>query len=279
MTRRNFLKSSGALAALGFAGSTYAWQIEPFWLEFVHITMPIPNLPAELSGKTLMQISDTHVGLKFDTNYLINSFKSARKFQPDFVVYTGDFLEYQSDEQYQQLEDVFEYAVLGKEGTYGALGNHDYGPEAQFPDIARKTTNILQRKGIHILRNEQIDHHGLNFIGVDDFWSPRFNPELALRDMNNKEGNIALCHNPDAVDFPEWAGYNSWILSGHTHGGQCKVPFMSPPVLPVKNKRYVAGQYDLFDGRTLYVNRALGHLWQVRFNVRPEITIFHLETA
>ena len=48
-------------------------------------------------------------------------------------------------------------------------------------------------------------------------------------------------------------------------------------MLPVKNTRYSAGKIDLEDGRTLYVNRALGHLWQVRFNVRPEITLFTLE--
>ena len=70
--------------------------------------------------------------------------------------------------------------------------------------------------------------------------------------------------------------YQGWILSGHTHGGQCKPPFLPPPMLPVKNKKYSAGKFDLKDGKTLYINRALGHLWQVRFNVRPEITIFEL---
>ena len=74
-------------------------------------------------------------------------------------------------------------------------------------------------------------------------------------------------------------GYKGWILSGHTHGGQCKPPFLPAPMLPVKNKRYSAGQFELSGERNLYINRALGHLWQVRFNVRPEITIFTLERA
>ena len=56
-----------------------------------------------------------------------------------------------------------------------------------------------------------------------------------------------------------------------------KPPFLNPPILPVKNKKYSSGKLDLQDGRNLYINRAIGHLWQVRFNVRPEITIFNLE--
>jgi len=88
---------------------------------------------------------------------------------------------------------------------------------------------------------------------------------------------VALCHNPDVCDMDVWQGYAGWILSGHTHGGQCKPPFLPPPMLPVKNKRYAAGLVPLAGGRTLYVNRALGHLWQVRLNVRPEITLFELD--
>ena len=98
-----------------------------------------------------------------------------------------------------------------------------------------------------------------------------------MDNINIDVANIALSHNPDTVDHSIWNNYNSWILSGHTHGGQCKPPFLNPPMLPVKNTRYSAGEIDLEDGRTLYINRALGHLWQVRFNVRPEITLFTLE--
>ncbi|MEL6721459.1 MAG: hypothetical protein AAFP82_22360 [Bacteroidota bacterium] len=76
-----------------------------------------------------------------------------------------------------------------------------------------------------------------------------------------------------------WNDYQGWILSGHTHGGQCKPPFLKAPLLPVQNKNYAAGVYDLGGGRSLYINRALGHLWQIRFNVRPEITLFSLEQA
>jgi predicted MPP superfamily phosphohydrolase len=90
---------------------------------------------------------------------------------------------------------------------------------------------------------------------------------------------IVLAHNPDVQDLPIWAGVRCWSLAGHTHGGQVKPPFLPPPVLPVRNKRYVAGEYGVGPGRTLYINRGLGHLTQVRFNVRPELTLFTLRRA
>ena len=100
-----------------------------------------------------------------------------------------------------------------------------------------------------------------------------------LRSIDQQQANIVLCHNPDVADEPVWGDYGGWILSGHTHGGQCKPPFLNPPLLPVRNTRYTAGQFDLAGGRTLYINRAVGHLWPVRFNVRPEITLFELHKA
>ncbi len=87
---------------------------------------------------------------------------------------------------------------------------------------------------------------------------------------------VALCHNPDVCDLNIWNGFKGYILSGHTRGSQCKPPFLPPPMLPIENERYAAGMIDLPDSRMLYISRALAHLWQVRFNVRPEITVFTL---
>jgi hypothetical protein len=67
------------------------------------------------------------------------------------------------------------------------------------------------------------------------------------------------------------------MLSGHTHGGQCKPPFLPPPLLPVRNKRYTSGEFDLGNGRSMYINRGLGYLRRVRFNARPEITAFRMK--
>jgi predicted MPP superfamily phosphohydrolase len=69
------------------------------------------------------------------------------------------------------------------------------------------------------------------------------------------------------------------VLSGHTHGGQCKPPFLPPPLLPVQNRRYTCGEFEIGNERRLYISRGLGHLLQVRINVRPEITLFDLQLA
>jgi uncharacterized protein len=273
MKRRTFIKSILALA--GISG-IYAWQIEPFWLEFVKKKMPIQHLPEALSGLTLLQISDIHVGNRFDWKYLIQSFEKAKTLQPDFVVYTGDFVCYENEQQFEQLKTVMGSAVKGRLATIAILGNHDYGKNWAEKEVANRITQILSEVGIVVLRNQQINVDGLNIIGMDDYWGKNFDPKTAMQQYNPEQATIVLCHNPDVCDLDVWNGYKGWILAGHTHGGQVKPPFLPPSILPVKNKRYASGEISLSDGRTLYINRALGHLWQVRFNVRPEITVFEL---
>lgn len=280
MNRRKFIKRTfWGTVGIGFLTGLYAWQIEPFWLEFVKRKMPIANLPDKLVGKTLMQISDIHIGNRFDYSYIIDSFKKAQKFNPDYVVYTGDYVSYENEKQFQQLEEVLKHTVKGKIGTVGILGNHDYGKNWAEQNVADKISGQLTNAGIQILKNDQIDISGLNIIGFDDYWALNFAPEKVMNNYDQSKANLLLCHNPDVCDLDVWNGYKGWILSGHTHGGQCKPPFLNAPMLPVKNKKYSQGEIDLNDGRTLYINRAVGHLWQVRFNVRPEITIFELEKA
>ncbi len=267
------------VGGVGAITGLYTWQIEPFWLEFVYQNMPIKNLPDELIGKTLLQISDIHVGNQFPRQYLIDSFAKAQALKPDFVVYTGDFVSYKTSEQLGQLAEVFQSVVTGSLATVGILGNHDYGKNWRESAVATQVVEILEGKGVEILRNTKNNYNGLNIIGLDDYWGTNFAPEEVMQNLDLAEANLVLVHNPDVCDLPIWQNYDSWILSGHTHGGQCKPPFLPPPSLPVKNKRYTAGKFDLSGGRTLYINRALGNLHQVRFNVRPEITIFTLKKA
>lgn len=280
MNRRKFLKRTfwGTLG-VGALSGFYAWQIEPFWLEYVHRKMKVKNLPNQLVGKTLMQISDIHVGNRFDYQFIIDSFKEAQALKPDIVVYTGDFVSYETNKQISQLNEVLKYAVKGTIGTVGILGNHDYGENWSDQEVAEQILDELSIAGIHMLRNTSVNLDGLNIIGFDDLWGLNFDPETAMENYDESIANLVLCHNPDVCDLDVWNGYEGWILAGHTHGGQCKPPFLNAPMLPVKNKRYAQGEIDLFDGRTLYINRALGHLWQVRFNVRPEITVFELVKA
>lgn len=279
MTRKTFLKKLFQLAVVGSFPALYSWQVEPFWVEFVERKLPIRNLPVNLEGKILMQISDLHVGNRFDWNFLIESFHKAKKFNPDFVVYTGDFVNHGTLEEQNDLKIVMEEAVYGNLGKFGILGNHDYGPGWKDIELSRSICRILNSYGIEMLNNEQNNRYGINFIGFEDLCSPNFDPLKVMKDLDQSKANLVLCHNPDVCDKDVWNGYQGWILSGHTHGGQCRIPGLITPILPVKNKKYVSGEIDLQDGRMLYINRAIGHSYQVRFMVRPEITVFTLTKA
>jgi predicted MPP superfamily phosphohydrolase len=274
MTGRKFIKSIIlAVIAIGL----YAWTIEPFSVEYTQIKMPVHNLPKSLAGKTIMQISDLHIGERISDDFFIKEFKKAQKLQPDFVVYTGDYVSYKTETQLIQLEKVVKYAVRGKLGTIAVLGNHDYGKGWKNKLVAHKITQILKNAGIAVLRNESVFTNGLNFIGIDSYYGTNFKPKKAMKHYKPKEANLVLCHNPDVCDLNVWKNYKGWILAGHTHGGQVKIPFINPPILPVKNKKYSSGRIDLPNKRSLYINRGLGtSIIPLRFNVRPEITIFTL---
>ena len=154
MKRRKFIKKSilGIFGA-GLITGFYSWQIEPFWLEFVHIKMPIKNLPDSLQGKTLMQISDMHVEDSSSCNYLVESFKEAQNYHPDFVVYTGDFVSYKDHTQIDRLKVVMTSAVKGSLGTWAVLGNHDYGWRWSQPEVANAIVDVLENAKITTLRN------------------------------------------------------------------------------------------------------------------------------
>jgi predicted MPP superfamily phosphohydrolase len=182
-------------------------------------------------------------------------------------------------EQIDHAARILSHLRPARLATVGVLGNHDYGSYDTQQWIADQLTGRLREVGIDILSNARRDVQGLTIAGLDDMWGTRFHPAPVLAGLAPGRASLVLCHNPDVADEPVWDGYQGWILCGHTHGGQCKAPFLCPPLLPVINPRYVAGEVDLYDGRRLYINRGLGHLLRVRFNVRPEITVFTLQRA
>lgn len=280
-TRRSVIKYSlGAGTALSAGLTGYTWRIEPHWIQVVRRNLPVANLTNDLAGKTLVQISDLHVGPVVDEAYITAAMNRVSNLKADFLVITGDFMTCNSTEQVPSVVRVLSNLRLGKFATIAILGNHDYGQNCTSLPAADALATKVRSLGIQLLRNQSTQTMGLQFAGIDDYWSQNFNPIKAFASLDPKSPSIALCHNPDGVDHPElWTAYRGWILAGHTHGGQCKPPFLNPPLLPVNNRRYVSGHYDLFDGRQLYINRGLGYLHRVRFNARPEITVFTLKTV
>ena len=219
-----------------------------------------------------------HVGPRVADSYILETFRRVDALAPDIVVYTGDFTSYEPG-IFAHAERVYASLPRGRQATLGILGNHDYGPGWSHPEIAARLADQFRAAGVHVLRNEATEVAGLQIAGLDDLWAHRFDPVRGLAALDPSRPAIVLSHNPDTVDRPGWEQFRGWILSGHTHGGQCKPPFLPPPLLPVQNRRYTAGEFALSGERRLYISRGIGHLLQVRFNVRPEVTIFDLEGA
>lgn len=279
LTRRRFLQvSAGALGAVATAG-VYARCIELHWLETVRRPLPIERLPDALVGKTLLQISDLHIGRRVSDAYLARAFARADALNADLVAYTGDFVSWYPP-TFEKMRRLFQHAPHGRIATLGTLGNHDYGKNWSHPDIAEQVVKVASSFGVDVLRNEVHEVQGLQVLGLDDLWANRFAPESAVARLDPSRAMLALSHNPDTVDLPRWGPFRGWVLAGHTHGGQVRpLPFLPPPILPVVNKRYSAGAFECAEGRRMYVSRGVGHLTPMRFNVRPEITLFTLMRA
>jgi predicted MPP superfamily phosphohydrolase len=232
----------------------------------------------------------------------MRSFRTVSELAPDFVVITGDFVSYRTANEISELAKVLSVVPHGRLGTVASLGNHDYGRNWGDVAVADRVTRVAGDAGVRVLRNEVHVAGGLQFAGLADFWSPEFgaghgfpptgqlvapahaddtgravDARSALRRLSPGQPTVVLSHNPDAQDLPIWDGVRGWVLAGHTHGGQVKPPFLPPPIVPVRNRRYAAGAFEVGPGRTMYVNRGLGFLLQVRLNVRPELTLFTLQ--
>lgn len=256
----------------------YTWRVEPEWLEFVDRRLPVRELPADLVGRTLVQISDIHVG-PVPESYLLETFERTAALNPDFVVFTGDFVTAGYADAAAGLRRILRRCPRGALGTVGILGNHDYGFRWSTEKSASGVIDALHEAEVPVLRNEVLAFDGLQFIGLDDLWSGRLDPAKAFEAADPAAPAIVLAHNPDTVDLPGLQAHSGWILCGHTHGGQCKPPFLPPPILPVRNRRYTAGEFALSGARSMYINRGVGYVLRVRFNVRPEVTVFHLDSV
>jgi hypothetical protein len=278
ISRRRFVQAAGLAVAAGLTTGAYAWRVEPHWVQLVKQPLAIRNLPQRLLGRTLVQLSDLHIGRQVDDGYLRSVFDTVRQLQPEFVVVTGDFTSYDED-IFRRAEKTLASFPSGSLATLGVLGNHDYGQGMRDYRHADRLAALISASGVQVLRNEQANIEGLTIIGLDDLWAGKFNPAIPLAGLTKDAPALVLSHNPDTADELGWGDFSGWILAGHTHGGQCKLPFFGPPVLPVKNQRYVSGAYSLADGRSMYINRGIGHLLRVRFSVRPEITAFQLQRA
>ncbi len=145
ITRRAFLRLSAGASVLGTG--LYTWQIEPHWLEIVRRPLPISGLPSALLGKSLVQLSDLHVGPEVSDRYILDTFARVKALAPDLVVYTGDFTSFEP-EVFAHAERIYADLPRGRLATLGILGNHDYGPNWAHPEVAARIADVLRARGV-----------------------------------------------------------------------------------------------------------------------------------
>jgi uncharacterized protein len=272
LTRRNFLKAAGA----GIIGlPLYAAEISRHEISIERRTIRLDRLPDTFRGLRIVQISDFHYAEFTEPLFLREIVYEVNRLKADIVVFNGDY--------------VTEGPVLKKWGKdfahkcaeilndvkcplrYSVLGNHDSG------DDEPAVIDALDLFGLNLLNNSfmplERDGKRLWFAGAGDAYKKKMDLDKAIPPASRIDGEpvILLAHEPDVL--PEVAQKNvDLMLSGHTHGGQVRFPFVPPIHLPPLGRKYVEGWFRL--GPTqLYVNRGIGTVnLPFRFNCPPEIT-------
>lgn len=252
----------------------YAYKIEPNWFQVVPIDITIPELATSFEGFKIVQISDLHADDSMNKNKLGKIVELIDERQPDIIAITGDFFTKQPDLQSISLLENSLVDLLPKEKTVAVLGNHDHYYDSQIVRDILKHSNILELDNsvYTIQRGEE----KLNIAGVDDYWKRKSRLDLVLEQLPKDGVAILLAHEPDYADVSSIENRFALQMSGHSHGGQVRLPFFSPPILPPLGKKYPVGRYQV-GNMVQYTNRGVGMVRpRVRFGSRPEITVFTL---
>jgi len=263
----------GSMAATGLSalgGAGYITLVEPHWLTVKRVDVPLPGLPASLDGFTIAQLSDLHRGPVVTQEDLAQAVELALQQEADLIVLTGDYVSESAGYAPSCAEALSPLVASGD--VLACLGNHDHWTDA----VA--VAGALADAGITVLRNEarQVTDR-LWVAAVDDVWERHADLEKALERVPVDATVVLLAHEPDYADEAAAGGRVSLQLSGHSHGGQVRLPFVGPLALPYLAHKYHTGRYRV--GQTwLYVNRGVGLIRPaVRFNCRPEVTLLTLQ--
>lgn len=298
ITRRSFLENmalvTGGLIVSSMFMGMFRW-VHDFNLR--HQLIRIPSLPLIFQSYKIVQLSDLHLGTWSGTAAMEEAVNLINEQNPDLIVFTGDLVNYSTDEAYRFKETLS--GLKATDGIYAVLGNHDYGDYINWNSPEEKQRNMedlygfYQSIGWKLLRNE---HHIIEkgqdriaVIGVEN-WSqnnrfPRLGNVLkARKGMGKVSARILLSHDPshwEAVVIKENPDIDL-TLSGHTHGFQFGIEI---PGLKWSPAQYIYKQWaGLYEnettGQKLYVNRGLGSIgYPGRIGILPEITIFELQST
>jgi len=266
------MAAAGAELGAFALGGAYTIGAEPYWLAVERVTVALSGLPDALRGLTIAQISDLHVGHFIGQKDVARAVDVVQSLHPSLIVVTGDYVTIAAEHASLCAPELARlHAPLG---AFFILGNHDHWTNAPV------VTRILRDAGLSLLINEGrlVESNGAAFwlAGVDDVWERHADLERALAGAPKDVLKVLLAHEPDYADVVAADGRVSLQLSGHSHGGQVRLPFVGSPVLPYLAIKYPYGLRRI--GRMwLYTNRGIGIVSPpVRFNCRPEVTLISL---
>lgn len=254
ISRRKFLSCS-LLASPAILGAD-ACVIEPQWLKVK--TIRISDNPTH----RVVHVTDIHH--KGDCPYLETVVNTINSLKPDAVCFTGDLIE-----KAAFLPEALAFMRNIKAPIYGVPGNHDYWSKCRFSDIEECFVNS---GGAWLMDKQVRSHDGkLHFTGATCLnWGK---PRVHAPQPEGK--NIMLMHYPLFVEKLTPHKFDL-VLAGHSHGGQVRIPFVGPIIVPFWVGRYDMGLYNT-DAGPLYVNPGIGYIaTSIRFNCRPELTVFEV---
>jgi uncharacterized protein len=279
--RRQFLeRTATVVSAAPFVAGAYGLLYERLNLETTAPRIRLARLPRALHGFRIAQLSDIHVG-PFMTELQIRKYvEITNALKPDLIVLTGDFVNWDPSTQQSVVNALA--GLKAPFGIFGCLGNHEAWSRTED-----SITHLFEQARVRILRQARVPivagADQLNLIGIDYPSrgmafpvenSPRLEAVEQLADPSRV--NILLSHTPATFDRAAELGIDL-SLSGHTHGGQVALEFISPELAPSRFVTpYVSGRFEK-PGAQLYVNRGIGTIGvPIRLGARPEISVFEL---
>lgn len=272
MNRRKFLRlGGGALASAAVSGAAmagYANIIEPQHLVVERRTIRFPHLSPALEGFRVALMSDHHLFPFTPKELLERATEQANALRPDLILLVGDYI-------YADVESIRELALIlgrlnAKYGVFAVLGNYDraLGPDLIQAQLSAQSIEVLVNRGLHTGPNA-----GRLFLaGLDSVWKGVPDPIRACAGYRQGDLAIALVHEPDYFPTLVRTTPVDMQLSGHSHGGQVRIPALGPLILPEWGQIYHTGLYEL-NGRVVYTGRGLGLVeMPFRFDCPPELT-------
>lgn len=276
LTRRQFLKlGTSALLGAGLVTGGYASLFEPNMLEITRVTLHQRRLPKAFDGIKIAHFSDLHIGFHTDVKDVQRIVGAINQEQPDLICFTGDMVDSSAEAMSEAVETLS--GLKAPLGVLSIVGNHDF-------DNIRELIALQEKAGFTLLRNEHIllerNGRGIAVVGLDDLLLGNPNLNRALKGIPERMYTLLLMHEPDYADIAAEYPFDLQ-LSGHSHGGQIRLPWMGAVITPPGSKKYISGLYKIGNpGMPLYVNRGIGTTrLPLRFLCKPELTILTLRQA